>query len=169
MPCPIRLPREIEADPCQGAVREALAASTRRLWPGGTLIVSVVPLTDACACALRTAHRVGLLRRGLEAAAGALDAERRGLAARSPEPGRRVSRLLLVTRDGAERFYRHVERLVVTHEPRVLACLLDADSATLGRLLYDRDAGVKLVLAEHKTAVSAILRALAARDPGSPA
>jgi hypothetical protein len=112
-----------------------------------------------------------LLRRGLEAAEGALVAERRGLGALPPaearRQGARVSRLLLLANDGAERFYRQVERLVATHAPRVLACVVDCDSATLGALLYGSDAVAKLVLAEHKTAVVAILRALAADAPAA--
>ena len=99
------------------------------------------------------------------------DAERRGLAAlpaaEARRQGGRVSRLLLVTRDGAERFYRHVERLAAAHAPRVLVCVVDCDSAQLGGLLYERAAVAKLVLAEHKAAVAAILRA-AAVSPGAP-
>jgi hypothetical protein len=162
----MRLPREIEADPCHEAVREVLAAQTRQLWAGGTRATTVVPLTDALARALGAAASGGVLRRGLEAAESALDAERRGLAARPPEEaerrGARVSRLLLVTNDGAERFYRQVERLIITHAPRVLACLVDCDAATLGKLLYGDEAVAKLLLVERKTAVAGVLRALAA-------
>jgi hypothetical protein len=161
----MRLPREIESDPCHETIRETLAARTRLLWPGGTLTTTVVPLTDALARALAVAAAGGVLRRGLEAAASALDAERRGLAARPTEEaerrGARVSRLLLITNDGAERFYRQVERLVIAHAPRVLTCLVDCDAATLGRLLYDPEAVAKVILIEHKTAVAGVLRALA--------
>lgn len=169
---PARLPREIETDPCHDAVRAALAARTRLLWPGGTLVASVVPLSDALRRALGTPATARLLRRGLEAAEGALAAERRGLAALPPaeaqRQGGRVSRLVLVASDGAERFYRQVERLVAAHAPRVLACVVDCDSATLGGLLYEDDAMAKLVLAEHKTAVAAILRAFAEGAGATP-
>jgi hypothetical protein len=43
----------------------------------------------------------------------------------------------------------------------VLACLVDCDAATLGKLLYDDEAVAKLLLVEHKTAVAGVLRALA--------
>jgi hypothetical protein len=166
-----RLPREIEADPCHDAVQAALAARTRRLWLGGTLVTSVVPLSDALRRVLADPDVTRLLRRGLEAAESALAAERRGLSALPPAEARRhgarVSRLLLLANDGAERFYRQVERLVAAHAPRVLACVVDCDSATLGALLYDRDAIAKLVLAEHKSAVAAILRALAGGSPAA--
>lgn len=166
------LPREIEADPCHDAVQAALAANTRLLRPGGTLIAAVVPLTDALRRALGEAGTTHRLRRGLEAAADALDAERRGLASLPPQEARRhggrVSRLLVVANDGAERFYRQVERLVAAHAPRVLTCIVDCDGATLGALLYEPDAVAKLVLVEHKTVVAAVLRALAKADTGAP-
>lgn len=164
---PPRLPREIEADPGHDAVQAALAARTRLLWPGGTLVVPIVPLHPALRCALATPAVAQRSRRGLEAAQAALDAERRGLdalpATEARRQGGRVSRLLMVANDGAERFYRHVERLLLANAPRVLACVVDCDSATLGALLFEPGAIAKLVLVERKSAVSAILRALAAR------
>ena len=69
--------------------------------------------------------------------------------------------MLVVSNDGAERFYRQVERLASTHAPRVLVCVLDATSSDLGALLYGPDAVVKLVLTAHKTAATGLLLALA--------
>jgi hypothetical protein len=160
----VRLPRQIEADPRCEAIRDVLGARTRRLWPGGTVEVPVLALTDGIAAALRAAASRGQLRRGLEAATGALEAERRGLAALAQrtghEPGQRASRLCLVTADGTERFHRQLERCLLTHAPRVLGAVLEVDSPTLGKMLYGRETAVKLVLAEHKDAVSAILMSL---------
>ena len=161
-----RLPREVEADPRHEAIRRVLATSPRRLWAGGTLEVPFVPLTDALQRVLRDPATSPMLQRGLEAATATLTAEQRGLAALPPtvasRQGRRVSRVLLVSNDGAERFYRQVERLVVTHAPRVLACVLACDSPTLGALLPGATGVVKLVLTGHKAAAAAVLRALAA-------
>jgi hypothetical protein len=161
----VQLPRQVEADAHHAAIRAALAASTRRLWPGGALHVSVLEPTEALVQALRAAAGAGPLRRGLEAATAALDAEQRGLSTLERRAGRpqgeRVSRLWLFSRDGAERFYRQVERALVRYAPRVLGCQLDIDSAALGALLYGREAVVKLVMVEHKEAVSAVLRTLA--------
>lgn len=161
----VRLPRDVVSDARHDDVRRALAARTRRLWPGGSLEVPVVPWTETLQAALRNPATNVLLQRGLEAAEATLAAERRGLVALPPEiarrQGDRVSRVLLVTNDGAERFYRQVERLAVLHAPRVLVCVVDCDSATLGGLLYGANAAAKLVLTEHKTAAAAILRSLA--------
>jgi len=162
---PAPLPREIEADPEHRAIRERLAAESRRLWAGGTSTVPVLPLGSALADALGAACREGRVVLGLERAEEALAAETRGLtlmARRSgATPGARVSRLLLVTNDGAERLYRHVERLAITHAPRVLVAVLAADAMTLGRIAAGSDAAVKVVLVQHKETVAALLRALA--------
>lgn len=160
---PLRLPRDVESDPCHEDVRRVLAARTRKLWSGGTLEVAVVPSTAALRKVLCSPSTARQLQRGLEAATATLASEQRGLAALPPAvtQGRRVSRVLLVTNDGAERFYRQVERLAITHAPRVLVCVIDCDSAGLGELLYGSDGVVKLVLTGHKTAAARILRALA--------
>jgi hypothetical protein len=79
-----------------------------------------------------------------------------------PGQGMRVSRLLLLSDDGAERLYRHAERLAMVHAPRVLAAVLAADGAALGRTTTGREVVVKAMLAQHKLAVAALLRALTA-------
>ena len=149
-----RLPRQIEADPLHAAIQSALVTRTQQLWDG--IEVPRLALTDAIIATLRSVLARGQLQRGLEAAVAALDGERKGLAA----PAERVSRLCLFTTDGAERFYRQVARCLSANAPRVLGAFVDADAARLGTLLYGRDTAVKLVLADHKDAVSAILRAL---------
>lgn len=166
----IRLPRALEDDACYAAVRTALAASTRRLWSGGALTAPVVPLTAALAAALRAAAGGMMLCRGLEGAEVELEAERRGLAASAPDDDAlphapRVSRLFLASHDGAERMYRRLEHLVSLHAPRVLACVVDADGATLGAAVYGADAVAKVLLARRKEAVVAILRAIAVSPP----
>jgi hypothetical protein len=158
------LPREIEADPAHAAIRARLAAETRALWAGGQAVVPVLPFDTPLGDALGAAGRAGHLVLGVERAEDALAAEAHGLtvAARrsGAAPGARVSRLLLVTHDGAERLYRHIERLTATHAPRVLTAVVAADAATLGRTTTGREATVKVVLVQHKQAVAALLRAL---------
>jgi hypothetical protein len=106
------------------------------------------------------------VRRGLEAARALLDAEARGLAQVDRESdvarGARLSRLIFASDDGAERFYRHVETLLVRHADRALGVRLDAHAADLGRLLFGPDAIARLVLLDHKDAVAAALLAIAA-------
>jgi len=126
----------------------------------------MLPFGPALADAFGVAGRDGQLVLGLERAGETLEAEARGLALTARRsgvaPGTRVSRLLLVTNDGAERLYRHVERLAIAHAPRVLVGMLGADATALGCATTGREAAVKVVLVRHKRAVAALLRALTA-------
>lgn len=158
------LPREIEADPGHDAIRARLAADGRLLWSGARATVPVLPLDPALAGALGAAYRDGHLVLGLERAEEALAGEARGLAViarrAGARAGARVSRLLLLSGDGAERLYRHVEQLAREHAPRVLVAMLSTDAATLGRATTGREAAVKVVLVQRKQGVAALLRAL---------
>jgi hypothetical protein len=145
----------VESDPRADAVRTALAADASPLWPRGDIVVPRLARTPALDAALMRARDAGQLRRGLEGAVAALDAQRRGLL---PGQDVRVSRLLVCAGDGSERFYRTVR----THAPRVLGLVLDTDAAALGRLLLDDpDATLRCVLVEHKDAVADVLLAVA--------
>ena len=128
----------------------------------------VLPLSHELVAALGAARGAGQLALGLEGAADALANEARGLARRPGGEGNaRVSRLLLVSDDGAERFYRQVERLAAEHAPRLLVLVLAGDALGLGRAAADRETPVKAVLVRHKDAVAALLRAacLSRRTP----
>jgi hypothetical protein len=164
----VALPREIEAGPDAAAIRAWLAEPGRRLWPGGDVCVPVLALGPALEAALGAARAGGRLVLGLEAIAETLANEARGLARPGAEKSARVSRLLLVSGDGAERLYRQVERLAVAHAPRLLVLLLACDALALGGATTGREAPVKAALAVHKDAVASLLRAacLSRRTPG---
>ena len=156
-----RFPRQLEAEDTAGNIRQALMARTVKLWPGGDLDVSIITMSDPLKKVLQKARRKGQIRCGFEAIFDKLENERKGIKnvreRKSAPYGDRVSRLLLFSNDGAERFYRHLERLLESHAPRLLGCLLDMDSSALGNLLTGKDRRIKLVMAEHKEVVSEIL------------
>jgi hypothetical protein len=131
--------------------------------------ILVAPMDDALAKALQSAHSAGRVVRGLEGAEQTLAAEERGLRIADDKSGARrgarVSRLLLVSNDGAERFYRQVEALLRTHGRRVLAVRIAADAETLGSLLFGPGRRARLLMLEHKDAVASTLLALANEDP----
>ena len=162
----IRLPRQLEADDTAGTVRRVLMDRTVKLWQGGVLDVPLVAMRDPLKKALVNARLKGQVRCGFEEILARLENEGRGIESvreRKGSPGGdRISRLLLFSDDGAERFYRNVEQLLQAQSSRVLGCLLDIDGNALGRLITGKERVVKLVMAEHKEAVSAILRAIAA-------
>ncbi len=126
--------------------------------------VPVVELGSELKKILRTLLQGGSLVRGLESAERILTAEGRGLRMADERSdssrGERVSRLLLLADDGAERFYRRVETLLRRQGPRVLAVRLTMDAAVFGELLYGPGRLVKLLLVERKEAVSQVLLAM---------
>jgi hypothetical protein len=166
----VPLPREIESGPDAEAIRARLAEPGRLLWAGAAVTIPVLALTPELAAALGAARGGGRLVLGLEAVAETLAAEADGLGRRpGGEGGARVSRLLLVSEDGAERLYRQVERLVAAHAPRLLVLMLACDAPGLGRATTGREVPVKAVLARHKQAVATLLRiaCLSRRRPAS--
>jgi hypothetical protein len=79
--------------------------------------------------------------------------------------GGRISRLLVLADDGSERFYRSVDFLLRRHAPRVLALRLDVSEARLGSLLFGPEEVARLLLIQHKEAVTGVLLALASQWP----
>jgi hypothetical protein len=160
----MRFPRQLEADHGPDVIRQVLMDRTSRLWSGGVLDVPLIAMKDPLKKALQVAVLKSRLRCGFEAVSHKLSNEKAGIAhvrEQSDVPqGERISRLILLSNDGAERFYRHVEQLLRSHAPRVLGCLLDTDASTLGKLITGKDKQIKLAMAEHKEAVSDILRAI---------
>jgi len=166
----LRLPKLVEADPRAQELLRIFSAHARLLWPEGKILVPMVAFSPALAKALRTAHRAGQLVRSLEGAERRLAAEDRGLGLVDQRSGvlrgARVSRLLVLADDGAERFYRQVEKLLCQQGPRVLALRLDVKAETLGQMLFGPGRRAVLLLLDHKEAVSAVLLALVVNKDG---
>ena len=160
-----RLPKTIEADPRASGLLERFAAHARPLWSEGTFRVASLVPGDEVKAALRSANQAGFLVRGLEAAGRRLAEEERGLQLAGQQQERdasvRISRLLVVANDGAERFYRNVEGLLRRHGPRLYAVRVEMDEYAMGELLYGSDRVARLVLLEHKNAVATVLLAIA--------
>lgn len=163
----MRLPKQIENHLRAPEVLLRLTSDLQLLWPGGTLLVPDVVLDDALLGVLRAATDDGRILRGLERATKALDAQERGLDRADRNAGvtrgERISRLLLLANDGADRFYRHVESVLHRHGGRALAVRLDVDAHTLGDRLFGKGALAKLVMLDHKEAVAAALLAIGER------
>jgi len=116
--------------------------------------------SERLADALYEARRARRLVRGLEGAEAQLASEAVGLRARSraTAPGvgeaegeaSRLSRLLVVTEDGAPRFYRAVESLRRRHAGRLEVLVLACDEVRLGERLFGRGRRARAVLIAHK-------------------
>lgn len=164
----VRLPKLVERDPRASQLLHILASNTRLLWRKAEIEVPQVGLSPELSAALLRAKSAGMLARGLESAKRILAAEERGLrladARSTVARGSRISRLLLLADDGAERFYRHVEKLLLSHAPRVFAVRLEVDAAALGELLFGPGHPVRLLMIEHKDAVCSVLLAMASQE-----
>ncbi|MBP7763831.1 MAG: hypothetical protein K4445_08350 [Deltaproteobacteria bacterium] len=165
----ITFPRRLEADGSAEKIRAVLAARTEKLSSEGRLEVPVLAWTEALARALARARLQGRIRPGFEEIAEKLAAEKKGIAAVRQKTQRsqqdRISRLLLFSDDGAERLYRHIEQILTAHAPRLLGCRLDMDSPKLSQAVFSKNAAVKVILVEHKDAVSDVLSALIPQEP----
>ncbi len=161
----LKLPRLVEADPRGQYLLHSLTTQTRPLWQGSEFEVPVAKLSSELAAALRNALSAGQVVRSLENAEPKLDAEEKGLRMadrRSDVPrGMRISRLLLLADDGAERFYRQVERVLHRHGHRVLAVRLEVDADTLGEMIFGPKHFVRLLMLDHKKAVCEALLSMA--------
>jgi len=175
----LRLPRGIEDAPgCEDLIGQ-LASRSSPLWKEGPgkegpgkegkekeahALAVEAELGPALRSALRSAFSAGRIVRGLESAQQSLAAEQRGLAhvdqKTGVERGGRVSRLVVLSNDGSERFYRNVEGLLRQHAPRVLAMRLASDEHQLGELVCGQGRA-RLLMVAHKKAVSDALQALA--------
>jgi hypothetical protein len=162
----MRLPRELEADGTAGAISQVLLARTVQLNACGDFSVPVITMGDSLKKVLQRANLNGQIRWGLEAISDKLEKERRGIdrlrEGRCLPSGERVSRLILISNDGAQRFYRHIEHLLQFHALRLLGCMLDMDGSALGSLITGKERQIKVIMAEHKGVVSKILRTLLA-------
>ena len=161
----LRLPKLIEAHPRRQQILHILTTQTRPLWPETELEVPMATLSSKMGAALLSAHNAGHVVRSLESAEHMLAAEERGLGLvdrHSGVPrGVRVSRLLVLADDGAERFYRQVERLLRRHGHRVLAVRLEVDAGTLGESIFGPRHLVRLLMLDHKKAVCEALLSMA--------
>ena len=167
----IRFPRELETDNTAETIRQALLAHTVKLRPDSDFVVPRIEMASPLAIALKKARLHAQIRCGFEAIAGKLESERIGIAnvrERTETPyGKRISRLLLFSNDGAGRLYRHIEQILKIHSPRLLGCLVNLDSNDFGHLIMDKDSKIKIVMVEHKDVVCEILRAMIA-EPYKP-
>ena len=171
----LRLPKSVESDPRGPQLLRHLTAHARLLWQGSEIGIPAARMTLELAEALRSAYSAGQVVRSLENAERALAAEERGMQMADRQTGvprgERVSRLLLLANDGAERFYRQIEALLRRHGPRVLAVLLEIDEQGLGELLFGPGRVARLLMLEHKQAVGSVLLAMAGQweEPGNAA
>ena len=155
----MKLPAELEKESVDAAVRAVLERDTFQLYPESATSIPVLKFSDALRTNLFYAKSLGDIVLGYEVIEKALSNELHGLR-KVACPTDRVSRLLLVTNDGAPRFYRELEFLQRKQGTRVLICRLDIDSAKMAEVLGCAGRVVKAVLLNRKRSVVNVLKSL---------
>jgi hypothetical protein len=161
----LKLPKLLETDPRCQKIQDSLKLNLKPLWPQGRLKLPTLELNAPLEKALSLSRRAGQLRGGLESIEGFLRREQKGLQALKErslaQDADRISRLLIVSSDGSERFYRHCESLLISHSDRLAGVRLNAASQLLGQKFFGKDAQVKVLLVSHKDFVIKALESLA--------
>lgn len=162
----LKLPRAIEADSRKAQVEVALKRETRKLWEKSSITVSQIELTPALEARLRSLVGRKQIQRGLERIDQLLASEQKGLIAlqkkQATSPSHRISRLLVVTNDGSERFYRACEKTLLQNKERTLLLYLNESSGRLADIFIgEKVNNLKAVLISDRDAVSEFLFSLA--------
>ncbi len=151
------MPRQLIALGRSEAIAADWASRLREAVAAGQPALPRYPLTPVTQETLFEVRRAGRVVRGLEDAESALVKEEAGLSravATRTQSGRpRISRLLIVSADGSERFYRQVDQLKQRFAHRLEALLLEGDEFDLGGAVFGGGKRARAVLLVQKDAV----------------
>ena len=167
-----RWPRALIEQGAADALAESWTASRRAALAAGLPPFARHPLTPELVSSLFEARRSRRLVRGLEAAEEALAAQAAGVRSAVPGPeGRpsrstgRISRLILISVDGSDRFYRNINQIVRKYGETVEVLVVLCDELELGATAFGRGQRARALLVEHKEAVVRVLGCLREFDP----
>lgn len=158
-----KLPKLLETD---SNIKSFIVTLSRNfqtfpLWREGKQMVPLVEFSEDFRKSLAFARRCGTLQGGLESIESFLDDEEKGLAlGRRPEGESKISRLLLISNDGSERFYRHCESLLIRYTGRLVCLKINASSLILGQNFFGKEKAVKAMLVDRKDVMLKVLSSL---------
>lgn len=160
----LRLPKDVEKHPKRAALEAYFSRSERLLREGGEIKVSSLAFEAKLVVALRAVFGTGHLVQGLEAIELLLDREKKGiqlvLEKTGKAPSQRMSRLVFLANDGAERFVRNAESMLQHHADRAQGCLLDVNAETLGEALTAKGKPAKALMIADRKALGLFLASL---------
>ena len=160
----LKMPRIIESDPLCDSIEQLLAKNQRPLWRRGTLSVPHLPLSPSLVKALHNAKNIHQIERGLEGIEKILANESKGLDALRKKQGtpnaNRISRLLIVSSDGSERFYRQCESILAQHSDRVLGIWIGASAENFTKDMFGAEKISKALLVSDRDSVADVLYSL---------
>lgn len=166
----LKLPRMVESDPRGPLIKELLSHNLKKLWPKAQTEAVFLPAYEKFIRTLQLEHKRGRIIRGFELIERSLEIQAHGLSLvdekTGGQRGSRVSRLLLISNDGAERFMRNIESLLLDHGDRVLSLVINIDSEKLGQMFFGEGKTAKVMMLEHKESVANALFSLVEGDTG---
>lgn len=161
----LKLPKNIVSHPNVLHIENLFKQNTRLLHSNGRLQVPIWSFDAKCQKALALAYGFKHLTQGLESISTELDKELKGLKSLQKQPGQaqnqRLSRLIILSNDGSERFYHQAESLLVKHCDRLMACVVDATAEQLGEAFTKKSNPTKALLIDDRKALESFLAALA--------
>ena len=161
----LKLPKNVIAHPRAAAIETLFSTNMRELWHDGGIAVPVWSFGQSMQKALGLAYNEKHLVQGLDSIEEALERELKGLKAvqvkQDQAKNQRLSRLLLLSNDGSERFYRQASSILSRHEDRTLGCIIDATSDELGRAFTRKANPAKALIINDRKALEIFLIALA--------
>lgn len=160
----LRLPKD--TNDANEILQSHFTAGESPIREGSTVVVSRWPLAAPLKAALQATARVGHLVQGLEQIGETLDRELKGLRALAAKTGApqkpRLSRLLLLSNDGADRFLRQAESLLERHGERTHGVVIDVSAEDLGQMFTPKGTPAKAFLIDDRKALTLFLTTLAA-------
>ena len=139
----------------------------------GRPVLPWYPLEPTVREGLFEARQARQVVRGLEGAQSALESQDLGLskaaATRPGENRRRISRLLVVSGDGSQRFYRDVARLRHRFQVRLEVVGLECDESELGAAAFGEGRYARALMIDHKDSVIRFLTILGQLPPADAA
>jgi len=162
-----RWPRALIEQGVGELLAERWTASRRGAIAAGHPPFARHPATPELVSSLFEIRRSRRLVRGLEAAEEALAVQSLGVRMAKPGPDTtpsiasgRISRLMLVSMDGSERFYRNISQIMRKYGETLEVLVLLCDELELGAAAFGAGQRARALLVEHKEAVVRVLGAL---------
>ena len=156
-----KLPKGLNDHPLAPSIDKWFRENQGPLRLGGEMTVAALNWSPQLEAAIFGVQHAEHLLQGLELIKRAMDKETHGLNSVSNKTGvpvpERLSRLLLLSCDGSDRFYRQAEGLLLANQDRMSGCIISADSETLGVLFSKKKLPLKALLINDRKALETFL------------
>ncbi len=155
----IKLPKDLVKQKVDEQICSILENSLQPVSEGSETKIPCIELTQKVRSHIFYAGKTKHAVFGFESIEQTLAKELHGLEKMGTIPNR-ISRLLIVSNDGSDRFYRQLEFVEKSHGQRVMFIKVDVDSDKLAQTLGLKGKKIKSVLITHKDSVCNILKQL---------